>query len=499
MIYLRSTYPFWVLLIAGAIFPLSLSPVNWWPVGIVSISLLSALLFQQSPKHLFIKACVYGFGLFITGVSWIYISLHEHGYMPVLLAAVATALFCLFLAAFFALPFLLCSLIPQSTTAWILGFPSVWLLSEWLRSWLFTGFPWLFAGYMHTETWLSGWAPIGGVLLLSLFSAFTATFLQQLIRQPKRTLNNALCGSLVISIFLAGYFLRQVTWTEAKNKQLSTVLIQPNIELEIKWSSGKLGEVLEQLAEQTSAYWDTDLIIWPESAIPAIPQQVNSYLNGIHQFALEQEAALLTGIPTFDSATRSYYNSMLALGNAQGQYDKTRLVPFGEYVPMESMLRGLIRFFDLPMSSFSLGAPAQPLLQAKGEKIATAICYEIVYPNLVADIAREASMILTVSNDIWFGNSIGPQQHMQMAQMRALENSKPMIRATNSGISALVDHHGTIYRQIDQFTRAELQGVVTPREGKTPFSQTGSRPIVIFCFICCLLLINRARAERKLR
>ena len=176
---------------------------------------------------------------------------------------------------------------------------------------------------------------------------------------------------------------------------------------------------------------------------------------------------------------------------AQGQYDKTRLVPFGEYVPIQSLLRGMIKFFDLPMSSFSLGAANQPLLNVAGEKIATAICYEIVYPNLVASMARDATVILTVSNDAWFGRSIAPRQHMQMARMRALENAKPMMRSTSNGVTALVNYRGVITARIEQFTATELSGHIAPRTGQTIFSQTGSWPTVIMCLLLCGGLIIR--------
>jgi apolipoprotein N-acyltransferase len=187
---------------------------------------------------------------------------------------------------------------------------------------------------------------------------------------------------------------------------------------------------------------------------------------------------------------------MLALGDSRGQYDKTRLVPFGEYVPLEGLLRGVDRFFDLPMSSFSLGAANQSLLTAKGEKIATAICYEIAYPNLVGNTAATATMILTVSNDAWFGRSIAPQQHMQMARMRAIENAKPLMRGTNNGVSALVDYRGTMYQQLEQFTATELSGTIRPRAGQTIFTQLGSWPIVIASLLMCAGLLGNFRRTK---
>ena len=195
------------------------------------------------------------------------------------------------------------------------------------------------------------------------------------------------------------------------------------------------------------------------------------------------------------------YNSVLAIddaGRIRGVYDKAHLVPFGEYVPLEGLLRGVNRFFDLPMSSFSLGAADQPLLTAKGQQIATAICYEIAYPNLVAKTAATASMILTVSNDAWFGRSMAPQQHMQMARMRAIENAKPLVRGTNNGVTAMVNYRGEVEQQLDQFSTAELSGTVKPRTGQTVFTQLGSWPIVIYAaLICGGLVICRRRNKNS--
>jgi apolipoprotein N-acyltransferase len=205
---------------------------------------------------------------------------------------------------------------------------------------------------------------------------------------------------------------------------------------------------------------------------------------------------LLTGIITYQAEPRRNYSSVLAIGAEQGHYHKTRLVPFGEYVPLESLLRGLIEFFDLPMSSLSVGPPSQVPLSVKEQLIATAICYEVVYPDLVARNSMGATVILTVSNDTWFGESLGPLQHMQMVRMRALENSKPIIRGTNNGISGLVDHQGDVYQRIKQNSITELSGIVQPRAGQTPFSMTGSWPAVLLSLlIVCFLVVNRTKTN----
>ncbi|MBT6319975.1 MAG: apolipoprotein N-acyltransferase [Porticoccaceae bacterium] len=485
---------FLALFASGALLPLALAPASIWPIAIVSIAVLFWALENQTLKQAFIKASIFGFGLFFAGVSWVYVSIHDHGYIAAPLALLGTSLFCLFIALIFAAPFALSALIPQSPWAMTLGLPALWVLSEWLRGWLLTGFPWLYAGYSHTDTWLNGWAPLGGVLLLSYFTALAAAVVSQVLFRGQRGPTVVTAGSLVAVIALAGYGLQKIDWTQATGTELSVVLIQPNVEQEDRWSLAEQDGILDRLVAQTEPYWGADLIIWPEGAIPALPRQVMDYLLEVDARAKVNQTALLTGIPTQDARNRRYYNSMLALGDSRGQYDKTRLVPFGEYVPLEGLLRGVNRFFDLPMSSFSLGAADQPLLTAKGQQIATAICYEIAYPNLVAKTAATASIILTVSNDAWFGRSMAPQQHMQMARMRAIENAKPLVRGTNNGVTAMVNYRGEVEQQLDQFSTAELSGTVKPRTGQTVFTQLGSWPIVIFAaLICGGLVICRRR------
>ncbi len=487
------------LFTAGALFPLALAPFSLWPIASLSIAVLFWQLQHQSITQALIKASVYGFGLFFVGASWVYVSIHEHGFIPAPLALLATALFCLFLALLFAAPFALSALIPQTPSAWIIGLPAIWVLSEWIRTWIFTGFPWLFAGYAHTQTWLNGWAPVGGVLWLSFICALSAVVLAQLGQGKIAKRGTSMAAVALLLLTACGYALQYKTWTVPSGQRLDVVLVQPNIDQHKKWASDSLPNILAQLKEQSKAHWGSDLVVWPEAAVPALSHRVRGFLGTIHQRAEASETTLLTGIPTYDRAQKKYHNSMIALGNIESerQYNKTRLVPFGEYVPMESVMRGLITFFNLPMSTFSLGADNQAPFTVQGENISTAICYEVVYPDLVARNSRDSSVLLTVSNDAWFGQSLGPQQHMQMAQMRALENAKPMIRGTNNGISALVDHQGRIYQSIEQYTQGELVGTIEPRNGRTVFSLLGSWPTVILALLSFFGLLTTTRSTKE--
>ena len=478
----------WILLVGGAIFPLGLAPFNIWPAVMVSMAILFQTLMHASVKQAFFNSLIYGFGLFIAGASWLYVSIHEYGFISAPLAILATALFCLFLASIFATPFVISALLPQKPLCWMLGLPAIWVISEWVRTWMLTGFPWLYAGYSHTSTWLNGWAPIGGVLLLSFISALGAMLLVSIVNGRIKSRSTQSLMATIAILVVSGYFFQNVEWTENTGKPLTVTLIQPNISQNEKWSPGKQKLILKQLASQTEAHWGSDIIVWPEAAVPTLPQRIPNFMSQMTDRANDSGSTLLTGIITYDINQEKYHSSVLAIGKNSGQYNKTRLVPFGEYVPLESVLRGLIKFFDLPMSSLAIGDSDQPLFSIKEQLIATAICYEVVYPDLVARNSREASLILTVSNDTWFGNSIGPLQHMQMVQMRALENEKPIIRGTNNGISGLVDHKGHISRRLEQHNIGELNGVVQARGGRTPFSTSGSWPIVLFSLLLCVWL-----------
>lgn len=483
------------LLIAGALFPLSLAPLSYWPVAVISMAALFLTLPQQSAKEAFKRSTIFGLGMFGTGVSWVFVSMYFFGDISFLLALMGTFLFCFFNAVVFAVPFSLCTLIPQRNNLWLLALPAIWVLSEWSRSWILTGFPWLYAGYSHTDTWMSGWAPIGGVFLLSYFTALAAMVLAQ--SRFHKNLPLPLAGyALIAMIFLSGFALQKIHWTQPAEKQISVALIQPNVNQNDKWSFSMRNEILQKLLNQTQDYWGSEIIIWPEGAIPSLYTQITDFLDTAHQQALKHNTALITGLPFNTKPEGPYYNSMIALGKGQGIYNKTRLVPFGEYVPFETLIRGLNNFFDLPMSSFSLGSEEQKPLIAAEVNISTAICYEIAYPDLVARNTRNTNMLLTVSNDAWFGDSVAPAQHMQMARMRAIENAKPVMRGTNNGITGLVDHRGKITHQLEQFTTGVLTGKISPRTGETPFSKFASWPVVIFCLLVISMLgLNRLRTK----
>lgn len=481
-------------LLAGAIYPLSLAPTDWPLAGLLSVAALCALVQGRGWREVFWRGLWYGAGLFGVGASWVYVSIHVYGEAPPLLAGLFTGLFVALLALCLALPLALLGLVRRATPLLMLFvFPSVWVLAEWLRGWFLTGFPWLYLGYGHLDTWLAGWAPLGGVLAVSWLAAFTAAAMAQLRFANKH--NPPLLGglALVAVCWLAGAGLAGKSWTEPAPTPLRVALVQPALPLNVKWDQSSLEHILDLYRDTSEPLWENDLVIWPESAIPELLHHVSPYLQVMDDRAREAGAALITGIPTWSDGR--YYNSVLALGEGEGLYHKRRLVPFGEYVPLEQWLRGTIRFFDLPMSAFSRGPASQPLLQAGDLAIGTAICYEIVYQDLVADSAASADILLTVSNDTWFGTSAGPHQHFQMARLRALENGKPVLRGTNDGITAIIDSQGRVEASLPQFEPAVLVGEVVPHSGTTPFGRVGSWPVVLLSGV--LLGLGAASTRQK--
>ena len=470
-----------VPIISGALFVPGLAPMSAWPSTLLSIAALLYLMHRKSQQSAFFIGWLYGVGLFGAGVSWVYVSIQVHGQAPPLLAGTLTALFCLGLATLTGLQMALyrrCSRGRKTPSS--LLFAAIWVLFEWLRSWLFTGFPWLYAGYIALDTPAAGWAPVVGVYGLSFLIAGLSAAIGSLALNNASTLRKKGAeASIWVIIILTGMPLSAVSWTQDRSAPLTVAIYQPNIPLEKKWDRRYFRAIQQQYTDNSRPYFkNTDLVLWPESALPTYKDRIEDYLSLVSTEATETGTTLITGIPTRDA--QGGYNSIVALGLGAGEYRKQKLVPFGEYVPFEENLRGLIQFFDLPMSNFIPGPNVPPILSAGPLKVASFICYEIVYPDFVWQGARDAALLVTVSNDSWFGHSIGPLQHLQMARFRALETGRPLLRGTNNGVSAIIDHKGDLLVATPQFEEVVITGEVQPKTGLTPLMWLGSTPILAF-------------------
>ncbi len=526
----RGTLQWWlgdsVAIFAGVLVPFSLAPYGYWGLSLLAPAALAYLLKHQSGKSALRRSFLFGVGMFAKGTSWVYISIHDFGYTIAPLAVVLTAVFVLGLALVFAAPFyaygryfskhnsaLDTPFSAKKACAYALLFSALWVLGEWSRSWFLTGFPWLYLGYAHIDTWLAGWAPIGGVFVLSFISVLSGTAIGEAIEDILKNHSFSIDSFKTFTrshgpIFLGatilwgtGLALMPSEKDYENTPSLSVAIIQPNTPLEVKWNPLFRDQIMETLREETEKYWDKDLIIWPEAAIPIMYHDAAYFLEDIEAKANETQTGVVLGILYDDVEPMTFYNSITGLGRANGMYFKQRLVPFGEYVPLEKWLRGLIAFFNLPNSIIYPGGKDQEILGFDNIKIAPSICYEIVYPDLVARLAKESELLITISNDAWFGSSIGPIQHLQMAQMRALENQRYVLRGTNTGISAIINPLGKITRASRQFERHAIeQNDVKLVNTTTLFALWGSYPIVILCFgiLTSILLIQLKQRQRKI-
>ena len=491
-LFTRQQLPFFgqllAALVAGVFTTLTASPFELWWLGPIAAGLMYAGVHTLTAGQAALKGWLYGVGLFASGTSWVYVAIHDFGYTGVPLAVFLTVLFVTILALFFAATLWVYRRFTTPRLAFF-AFAGVWVLGEVLRTYLFTGFPWLLLGSGYVDSPLAGWAPVGGVYLLSLFVALSGSLLAELL-----LCRRAWTLAPLAIIWLAPLVL-PTQWTQPKSDTPTRVaLLQGNLSQLTKWTPEGQRQAANTYASLTRRVADdVDLIIWPETALPMAERDARAVLGRV-QSNLAPGTALMTGIVQRNKAGQ-YFNSVVGAGNVEGRYQKEHLVPFGEYLPLESVLRGAISFFDLPMSTFASGEADQAPMQAAGIALGNAICYEIIYPQLVAERARHSDALITVSNDTWFGKSIGPHQHLQMARLRALENGRYVLRATSNGITAIINPQGGIEKRAPQFETATLTGEFYAMEGLTPFTRLGSWPAWLLAG--ALVLPGLVRARKK--
>lgn len=491
--------------LAGAIFIFALAPYGVWPVAALSPAILYALLLpDMRGLRAFIIGEAYGMGLWCVGAFWLYTSIHDYGNTPVWLALILIALMGLGMGLFHGF---LALIFNRFVGKQPFAFAALWVLQEWLKTWLFTGFPWLFVGYAFTEQyWLSSLAPVVGVFAISFVAVMFAASMVELLRRRA----GYMVATAVLFVISVSLWLINPQWTKPKGTpDLSVSLIQGNIPQDLKWLTEFQIETLNIYAKLTSTEWGRDLVLWPESSIPMFQTEAVGFINEMVKMAKATDTTWVTGIPykdeaAFDPAIDKYppfYNSVVALGSeGSGLYKKQRLVPFGEYIPFEGALDILP---DLAGSqdimSYSQGGATQSPLQVRGHNLGAAVCYEVAYPETTRKNAIGTDFLLTISNDAWFGTSAGPLQHLQMVQMRALENGRWFMRATNTGVTAIIDHKGHVVARAPQFERTVLRGEVQARVGNTPFMRMGQYPILILISFLLLMSYLGKRAGHRTR
>jgi apolipoprotein N-acyltransferase len=468
-------FPYIIALTLGALAVTGYAPIYLYPAPIVTLAGLFYLWHKaESPGQSLRIGYAYGLGMFGAGVSWIYISLHVFGEMPMPLAALATATLCAFLSIF---PAMAGWVSAHYGRLRLLAMPASWVLMEWVLNWIFTGFPWMTLGNSQVPySPLAGFAPIFGVFGVSLAaSVFAAVITTLIISTNRRPIIIA-----IVTLWASGSLLKQVEWTTATGKPISVSLLQGNISQDLKWQPEEVQRTLAtylHLAEQHPA----QLVVLPETSLPLLLEQVPAEYRAALVKAGGGE--VLAGL--VESQGSRYFNSMASFGSGKTQiYRKDHLVPFGEFIPLKSALGWIYNdLLHIPLSDLTSGGTHQRPLDLAGQKVAVNICYEDVFGEEIIRQLPEATLLVNASNDAWYGNSFAAHQHMQMSQVRALETGRMMLRATNTGATAIINPHGEVIAEAPHFTTAALTGEAQGYVGATPYVRLGNWPVISLIFL----------------
>ncbi len=479
---------------AGVLNTLSFAPFNWWPLGLLGFAVLFWLWRESSRKSAAWYGFVFGLGMFGMGISWMYISIHTFGGMPPVIAGICIAV----LVAFMSIYPSLCGWLQGCFSSWNsisrfgLFMPGLWILLEWLRGWLFSGLPWLSTGYAYLDTPLSNYAPIGGVYLVGFIVLTTIGIGVTLIRQITRT--NSVFASVMVLIWIAGWQLNETAWTRAEGEPISVAIIQNDVPVFEKWDKDQNNRIVSEYMTKSQSHRDVDLIVWPEAAVP---DYLDNVPNDFWRDLEAHPADFIFGVLHRDevNGVTEYYNSVAAVTHRIMIYRKQHLVPFGEYFPMQGLLRPLIDLLNIPMSDFTGWKQPQAPLIAADNRFAVSICFEDAFPREGRNQVGPAGALLNVSEDVWFGDSFAPHQRLQMARFRSREGERPMIRSSNNGLSSLINWKGGIDIFAPQFVKHIVVGEIQPRSGVTPYIMFGEKPLLALVSMLLVLGLLFGRSK----
>jgi apolipoprotein N-acyltransferase len=485
----------WAAFGLGVLLPLAFAPFGIYPLAALSLAGLFVLWEGASPRAAAGLAFRFGFGAFLVGLHWLYISLHTFGKAPLFISLpLMVALVAIMAGYLAAIGYAVNRFAPEpGVVRWLLVLPGAWTLDEWLRGWVLGGFPWLSLGYSQVDAPLAGLAPVAGVYAASFAVVLTAGALVALVRGTTR--QKLVAGLAAASLWTAGLALRTVEWTEPAGEALDVALVQGAVTQDRKWLPEELEPTKALYRVLTEEHVDADIVIWPEAAVPQLLDEMGEYLAPILEDVRARGNALVFGVVEYEPSTQSYYNAVLGYDGEVARYRKRHLVPFGEFFPVPDFVRRWMRLMSLPYSDFARGGDAQPPLEILGQHIGVSICYEDAFGDELIGVLNRATLLVNVSNDAWFGGSVAPHQHLQIARMRALEAGRFLMRATNTGITALIGADGRVEKKIPQFDPGVLRGEVQPRTGLTPYARLGNWPVVMLALATFFvaLVVRRTR------
>jgi apolipoprotein N-acyltransferase len=483
---------------AGAVLNLAFAPFAWWPIAVLAPAVLFALIRGLPPRRAGWTGAAFGAGLFGFGTYWLYTCLHVFGLVPVWLTlALQAALIGLMACYCAALCFLANRfwLKPGATRAWLV-LPVLWVLFEWLRGWILSGFPWLSLGYAMIDSPLKGWAPVFGVYGVTWATAIIAVALNVLLMPAVPKSRRLFALGVVAGLLLIPALLGRHDWTHATGPSLAVAAVQGAVSQDQKWQSKNVQETMTRYSELNAQAWGARLIVWPESAIPVLAGDLQDYLRRLQEQGRAHGADFAIGLVNYSPESRQYHNGILVLsdsGKGNGWYYKRHLVPFGEYFPVPGFVRSWMRLLSLPYDDITPGNESQPVLTAAGQRLGLTICYEDAFGSQQLKALRDATLLINVTNNAWYGDSTAPHQHLQIARMRALEAGRYLVRAANDGITAVIGPHGDIVVRLPQFQEAVLRANVQPMIGLTPYARLGNYPVIIGASLLLALALWRRR------
>ena len=488
---------------AGALSVFAFAPFNFFVAAWLSLATLFYLAKEARTSQALALGYCYGLGYFGAGVSWIQVSAHQFGVPLYTFSISVTVVFVAYLALFPALAMCIVSLAikPYRPVFRLIGMVASFVGLEMIRGVMLTGFPWQALGYSLVDSPFSGILAIGGTHGASVFVAAVAALTASLVVGTSARWR-FISGGLCITVLVIAYLVAQISFVNPTGQSLKVAVVQGNIPQNKKWLASERPKTIRRYFDLSQRALDDDLVIWPETAIPAFIDEVPDVLDTITTAANTSDTTFLIGIPRREALSsevpsngsrRRYFNSVIALGAEPGQYDKRHLVPFGEYLPLRFLLYQPLRAMHVRIADFVSGDKQQELVRVDGIPLGISICYEDVFSREVLRAIPRAEVLVNVSNDAWFGNSLAPHQHMQIAQARAIESGRYMIRATNTGISAIADHRGVLTRRSTQFAQEVMRGEVPAYTGTTPYARFGDVPVIAFILVTAVLVSRAAR------